>query len=143
MAIATLHETLISYALRKSALTLKMSELNDQKTLALGAQADQNSLLASGKHSIRDKYKKIFEEDPTLRAKYSDYTEIPEFEEEIEKLQAEFQDKIDELSAWETEIDTQITTCSAELKEIEAFEQSYKSMLQSNISNDFNYGLNS
>lgn len=143
MAIANLQETLISYALEKSRLALEISELSDEKSLAVAAQADQNSLLASGKHAIRDKFKKLYEEDPTLREKYLDYTKIPEFEEELERLQAEFQDKLDELAAWETNVDNQITTDSTELKEIEAYEESYKSMLQSNISNDFNYGLNS
>ena len=140
MAIANLHETLLSYTLRKNALNLELSELASQKTLAIRAQADDQSLLSAGKHSIRDYFKNLYETDPELHERYKDYTEIPEFEEEIDKIVAEYQAKLDELTAWETQIDAQITTDSAELEEINAYLESFKSMLQSNIQEDFNYG---
>ena len=143
MAITNLHETLISYTLEKSRLALEISELNDQKTNAVASQADMSTELSLGKTSIRTKYKKMYEENPELREKYLDYTQIPEFEEELEKLQADYKERVDELAAWETNIDNQIAIDNTKLKEIEAYEASYKSMLQSNISNDFNYGLNS
>ena len=50
---------------------------------------------------------------------------------------------MDELSTWETQLDAQITTASAELEEINAYTESMKSMLSSNIQEDFNYGLGS
>ena len=140
MAIANLHETLLSYTLRKNALNLELSELASQKTLAIRSQADDQSLLSSGKHSIRDYFKNLYETDPELHERYKDYTEIPEFEEEINKIVAEYQTKLDELTAWETQIDAQITTNSAELEEVNAYMESLKSMLQSNIQEDFNYG---
>ena len=142
MAIANLHETLLSYTLRKNALQLEMSELASQKTLAIRAQADDQSLLSAGKHSIRDYFKNLYETDPELHEKYKDYTQIPKFEEEINKIVAEYQTKLDELTAWETQIDSQITTDSTELEEINAYMESYKSMLQGNIQDDFKYGTN-
>ena len=72
---------------------------------------------------------------------YLDYTKIEDFEDQIDRITAEFQDQLDELTAWETAIDAQITTDSAELEEINAYIESYKSMLSTNIQNDFNYGL--
>ena len=57
-------------------------------------------------------------------------------------MSAEFQDQLDALTAWETEIDSQITTNSAELEEVNAYIESYKQMLTSNIQEDFNFGLN-
>ena len=54
-----------------------------------------------------------------------------------------YQDQFDELTAWETAIDAQITTDSAELQEVNAYMESMKTMLSSNIQEDFNYGLNS
>ena len=83
--------------------------------------------------------KKILE---TLQEQYTDYTEMPDFEAEIDKLTAKYQDQFDELTAWETAIDAQITTASAELEEVNAYMESIKSMLSSNIQEDFNYGLN-
>ena len=51
-----------------------------------------------------------------------------------------FQENLDDLTAWETAIDAHITTNSAELEEINAYIESYKSMLSTNIQEDFNYG---
>ncbi len=142
MATANLQETLISYTLRKNELNLEITQLQAQKSLATYAQADAHSVLSSEKHSIREYYKKLFEESPELQEKYHDYTEIAEFEEEIDKITANYQDQLDELTAWETIVDNEITTKSAELEEIMAYEESIKSMLSSNIQEDFNYGLN-
>ncbi len=142
MAIANLHETLLSYTLRKNQLNLEITQLQSQKTLATYSQADAQSLLSSQKHSVRDYFKNLYENDPELQAKYKDYTEIPDFEDEIDKYTAAYQDQLDELTAWETAIDAQITTDSAELEEINAYMESMKSMLSSNIQEDFNYGLN-
>ena len=147
MAIANLHETLLAYTLRKNALNLEISELQSQKTLAVRSQSDAQSLLSARKHEVRDYFKNYYktecENDPEFKERYLDYTKIPEFEEEIDKIVAEYQEKLDELTAWETNIDSQITTDSAEIEEITAYQESIKSMLQNNISEDFNYGLNS
>lgn len=142
MAIANLHETLQFYTLEKNRLNLEITVLQGQKTLGIASQADEQSLLSSGKHSVRDYFKNLYENDEELQAQYKDYTQIPDFEDEIDKLTAQYQDKLDELTAWETSIDSQITTDSAELEEVNAYRESIKSMLSSNIQEDFNYGLN-
>lgn len=143
MAIANLHETLLSYKLRKNQLNLDITNYQAQKNLAVYSQADVNSLMAHGKSAVRDYFKGIYEDDPALQEKYIDYTEMPEFEKEIDKLVAQFQDELDQLTAWETQLDAQITTASAELEEVKAYMESLKTMLTTNISEDFNYGLNS
>lgn len=142
MAVANLHETWITYKSRANQLQKEISEYQLQKNLATYSQADVQSLLSSEKHAIRDYFKGIYEEDPELQEKYIDYTKIPDFEDQINRITAEFQEKIDELTAWETIIDTQITTASAELEEVNAYMESIKSMLSSNIQEDFNFGLN-
>ena len=91
----------------------------------------------------KDYFKVLYEGDEELQEEYLDYTEIPDFEDEIDKLTAQYQDQFNELTAWETAIDSQITTDSAELEEVNAYMESMKSMLSSNIQEDFNYGLNS
>ena len=105
-------------------------------------QADAQSLKSAETNALRRHYKEIFEGDETLQEQYTDYTEMPDFEAEIDKLTAKYQDQFDELTAWETAIDAQITTASAELEEVNAYMESIKSMLSSNIQEDFNYGLN-
>ena len=142
MAIANLHETIQASILRRNQLNLELTELQNQKSLAIYQQADLQSLLSAEKHSVRDYFKSLYEGDETLQEEYLDYTEIPDFEEEIDRITARFQDQLDELTAWETVIDAQITTNSAELQEVEAYLSSYKEMVSSNISEDFNFGLN-
>ena len=44
-----------------------------------------------------------------------------------------------DMTAWETELENQITTLSTELTEINSYMDSYKSMLSNNIKNDYNY----
>ena len=92
--------------------------------------------------ALRNKYKDQFDADAALQEKYTDYTEMPDFEAELDKLTAKYHDEFDQLTAWETNIDTQITTNSAELEEVNAYMESIKSMLSSNIQEDFNYSLN-
>ena len=142
MAIANLHESIQASIRRKNEIQLRLTELQNQKSLAIYQQADVQSLLSSEKHSVRDYFKDLYEGDEELQEKYVDYTEIPDFEKEIDKITARFQDQLDELTAWETMIDAEITTNSTELEEIKAYLSSYKEMLSSNISEDFNFGLN-
>ena len=147
MAIANLHETLMSYKLRRNALNLEITQLQNQKSLATYSQADAQSLKNAQDRANRSYFKQIYEADQAdggahLYDDYKDHTEIPDFEEEVNKITASFQDQLDELTAWETQIDAQITADSAELEEVNAYLESLKSMLSSNIQEDFNYGLN-
>ena len=142
MAIANLHETLLSYKLRRNAINLEINQLSSQKTLATYSQADRNAIKAKEEQDVRNYFKALYDGDEDLQLQYKDYTQIPDFEEEIDKITAKYQDEMAELTAWETALDAQITTNSAELEEINAYMESIKSMLSSNIQEDFNYGLN-
>ncbi len=142
MAIANLHETWLTYKQRVNTLNLDISNLQTQKTLATYSQADLQSLLSSEKHSVRDYFKELWEGDKELHEKYLDYTKIPDFEEAIDKIVAQYQDQLDEMAAWETALDAQITTNDTEKAECEAYMESITQMLTSNIQEDFNFGLN-
>ena len=142
MAIANLNETLLFYKMERNRLNLEITQLQSQKSLGTYSQADIQSLKSAETRALRSKYKDEFDADAALQEKYKDYTEMPDFEAELDKLTAKFQDQFDELTAWETNIDAQITTDSAELEEVNAYMESLKSMLSSNIQEDFNYGLN-
>ena len=142
MAIANLHETLLMYTMRKNQLTLEIMELQSQKQLALSSTADTNNLLSSSQAELREFYKNLYNENEEYQCNYTDYTEIPDFEEAMARITAQYQDQLDELAEWETQLNAQITTKSAEMEEINAYEESIKAMLQSNIQEDFNYGLN-
>ncbi len=140
MAIANLHETIQFGILEKARLEADLLKFQTQKTLAVHSQADLQSLLSSEKHAVRDYFKGLYNTDAELQEAYGDYTEIPDFEEAIDKITAEFQEQLDELTAWETSLDTEITTASAELEELKAYQESWKTMLSSNIQDELNYG---
>ena len=142
MAIANLQEVILASIERKNQLQFEITSLQAQKNLATYSQADAQALLTSEKGAIRDFYKKLYESDESLQEAYTDYTDIPDFEEEIDKITAKFEQQLEELNAWETVIDAQITTNSAELEEINAYLESYRSMLSSNVQEDFDFGLN-
>lgn len=144
MAIANLHETLLAYTMRKNQLSLDIMGYQATKALAVAQTADTNSLLSAGKAEIRDYFKNLYRTDEEeYRAQgYKNYTEIPDFEEQIDMLTAQMQEELEELAAWEQQIDQQITVASAELEEIKAYEESMKTMLSSNIQEDFNFGIN-
>lgn len=142
MAVANLHETLLAYTMRKNQLDLENTQLLSQKTLIMRSQGDVQELQNARKNELRSEYKTLFEGDEELQVKYNDYTEIPDFETQMEAIEAEIQAQLEELTNWEVEIDAQITTNSTELEEINAYMDSIKSMLSSNVQEDFNYGLN-
>lgn len=141
MAIANLSEIIQASILRRNQLQFEVSELSTQKQLLALSQGDTNSALSSAKAALRDQYKEMFDTDPDLRDEFANYTEIPEFQEELDKLTARFQDELEQLAAQETAIDAQMTTNSAELTEINAYLQQYKQYMTSNIQEDFNFGL--
>ena len=141
MAIANLSEIIQSSILRRNQLQFEVSELSTQKQLLALSQGDTNSALSSAKSALREQFKEMFDTDSDLRCEYTDYTKIPEFQEELDKLTARFEDELEQLAAQETAIDGQITTNSTELTEINAYLQQYKQYMTSNIQEDFNFGL--
>ena len=70
---------------------------------------------------------------------YVDYTEIPEYTEEVEYIDCYYEAEVADMTAWESQLENQITTLSTELQEINSYMDSYKTMLSDNIKNDYNY----
>ena len=143
MAEANLQETLLTYTLRANYLQTEISNLQSQKSLLLYSQADIQDIKGQEEQAIREMYRAMYSDDPSIKEKYVDYTEIPDFEEAMDKIAAKYEEEMAQLTADETHIDDQITTNDTELAEINAYKESIKQMLQSNIQEDYNYGLNS
>lgn len=143
MAIANLNETLMAYKLRRNRLQLDITDYQSQKRLATNEQLDFMQLTQAQKAEQKNKWKAEFEAGKdTIYADVTAYTEIDEYQDAVDKIEAEYEIYNAELTAWETDLDNQITTADTELTEIEAYIESYEEMLSNNISNDFNYGLN-
>lgn len=142
MAIANLNETIMAYKLRRNSLNLEITNLHSQKRLATNEQLDFTQLTQARKAEQKNIWKAEYEAGKdTTYADIKSYEEIDEYEDAVDKIEAEFEMFQAELTAWETDLDAQIATADTELKEVEAYMESYESMLSNNISNDFNYGL--
>ena len=141
--IANLQETWNMLTLRASDLTFHMQSLQTQQLEMTASRGDEYDLKSCREAAVRNRFKAMFDTDPALQEQYSKYNDIPEFEEEINKIQAEFDKKIAELTYWETQLNNQITVDSTELEEINATKDSFKAMLSSNIQESFTYGYGS
>lgn len=144
MAIANLTETILSFKIRQNQLNLDITNLQGQKSLAVYAQSDCRTLEAAKKGEVRSKYAELWKEqelDTNYDDAYSDYTELPDYEDEIDRIVAQAQAQLDELTAWEQALTNEITVKSTELEEINAYLESYQAKLSANIQEDFAFGL--
>ncbi|MCM1264654.1 MAG: hypothetical protein NC200_00520 [Candidatus Gastranaerophilales bacterium] len=140
MAEATLNETLLSYVHRKNQINMQITQYQNSKTLAAAETADLAEWKTAKYSALRTECKNIFSVsymDSTYS--YVDYTEIPEYTEEVEYIDCFYEAEVADMTAWESQIENHITTLSTELNEINAFMDSFKTMLSDNIKNDFNY----
>ncbi len=145
MAVANLSEIIQSYILRRNAINLDLTNYSNQKTLSSAQTADLATWKNARRTAITTEYKNIFstqyKDDPKYT--YVDYSELPEYQDEIEYVESYYNAKVEDLTNWETILDNQITTINTELSEINSYIDSFKQMLSSNIKVDYNYGLNS
>lgn len=143
MAIASLNEVIQSYIQRRNAINVDLTNYSGQKTMGSMRQSDLAAWKNSRHNAIKLQYKGIFSANPSMyKEKYSyvDYTQLPEYQDEVMYVDSYYTAKLEDLTAWETELDNQITTMNVELNEINAYIDSFKSTLSNNIKNDYNYG---
>lgn len=141
MAVALLNEALLSYVHRKNQINVETVRLQNSKTLATSETSDLAEWKAAQYSTLRVQCKNIFETSYANndRYSYSDYTEIPEYTDEIEYIDSYYEAEVGDLNAWESQIDNQITMLSVELQEINAYTDSFKNFLKDNVSHDYNY----
>ena len=144
MAVASLNELIQSYIKRRNTINLDLSNYSNQKTLSTARTSDLAAWKNSRYTAIRAEYKNIFsttyKDDPNHT--YVDYSELPEYKDEIDYVDSYYEAKMEDLTAWETQLDNQITTINTELSEINSYIDSFKNMLSNNIKVDYNYGTN-
>src|SRR5574344_1397737 len=142
MAIASLREILQSYIKRRNSITLELTNYSSQKTLATAETSQLAEWKTSRYNALRTEYKKVFETDykgKSTGTTYVDYTQLPQYQDEISYVDSYYQSKEADLTSWETQLDAQITTENTELNEINAYVDSFKQTLSNNIKTDYNY----
>lgn len=145
MAVANLNEIIQSYIMRRNSINLDLTNFSTQKTIATAETSDLAGWKASRNVAIRAEYKNIFSTYYKDNDSYTyvDYSQLPEYQDEISYVESYYETKMEDLTAWETQLDNQITTINTELSEINSYIDSFKQMLSNNIKNDYNYGTNS
>lgn len=144
MAVASLNELIQSYIMRRNSINLDLTNYSSQKTLATAQTSDLAGWKNSRYNVLRSEYKNIFSTTYKDNDKYTyvDYSELPEYQDEVSYVDSYYEAKVEDLTAWETQLDNQITTINTELSEINSYIDSFKQMLSSNIKVDYNYGTN-
>lgn len=140
MAEATLNETLLSYVARRNQINLQVTQFQNTKTTVSAETADLAEWKNNRYSALRTECKNIFStkyQDSTYT--YVDYTQIPEYTEEITYIDCFYDAETEDLTTWEGSIDNQLTTLSVELQEINSYMDSFKNMLNENIKSDYNY----
>lgn len=141
MAIASLSEIIQSYIMRRNNISVDLTNYSSQKTLATAETSELAGWKNSRNSNLRVEYKKIFEETYKGSSTFVDYTELQEYKDQVQYVDSYYDAKTEDLTNWETQLDAQITTVNTELSEINAYIDSFKQTLSSNIKTDFNYGL--
>ena len=149
MAEANLQLSIQSYIIRRNEINNLLSDLADQKMLISYQQMRNTTKANAMKSALRQQWDKKWNEEFDMASdqdafmeKYGDYSAMEGYKTALESMNAELARLEEELTAKENHIDNQVTTNSTELSEIAAYMDSYKSMMKSNISSDFKYGLN-
>lgn len=140
MAEAILNETLLSYVHRRNQINTMITQYQNSRTLAVSEAADLAAWKTAKYQNLRAECKNIFSvsyKDSTFS--YVDYTQIPEYQEEVEYIDCYYEAEAEAMHTWETNLENQITQLSVELQEINAYMDSYKTMLSDNIKRDYNY----
>src|SRR5574344_1386518 len=138
MAIASLSEIIQSYIMRRNSINVDLTNYSTQKTLATSETSELAGWKNSRYNNLRTEYKKIFEETYKGSSSFVDYTELQDYKDEIQYVDSYYDAKTEDLTNWETQLDAQITTMNTELSEINAYIDSFKQTLSSNIKTDFN-----
>ena len=144
MAVASLNEIIQSYIRRRNMINLDLTNYSNQKTLSTSQTADLAGWKNTRYQAIRSEYKNIFSMSYKNNEKYTyvDYSELPEYQDEISYVDSYYEARMEDLTVWETQLDNQITTINTELSEINSYIDSFKQMVSSNIKVDYNYGTN-
>ncbi|MBQ6515649.1 hypothetical protein IJI31_00560 [bacterium] len=148
MAESNLQLCIQSYIIRRNEINNLLSDLADQKMLISYQQLRNTTKANAAKSALRQQWSEKWNEQfdrasdqDAFMEKYGDYSAMEGYKTSLESLNAELAKLEEELTAKENHIDNQVTTNSTELTEVNAYMESYKSMLKSNIGNDFKYGL--
>lgn len=125
MAISNIQETLLMYTKQKSMINEKLAQVQFNMM-----NASRKSAELQQKYNEKQQYY-YFEYHDDSPDEYTAVMEILENEHEYE---------LQNLNAWEEQLEMDKNNYETRLNEITTFESSWTKLLQTNIKNDFTYG---
>ena len=127
MSISNLQETLLMYTREKSRLNLRFNDIQ----FNISSAARKNMLLQQQYNSKMSEYYNMYASESI----YSD-----EYERLCQDLEIEYEFNIKNIDSWEEQLQLDKELIEVKLNQIAANENSFRSLLKSNIKNDFSYG---
>ena len=127
MAIENYQEKLLFYTQQKSQISMKLSDIQMKQLSASKSTATKQQEYNAKLSAL------YYDED------YGYGTD--EYSEMLLQLQNEHEFEMANLNSWESQLDIEKENLENQLNEIQSYETTWQKILQSNIKNDFSYGL--
>jgi len=129
MAIAGVQQTLLLYTMQKADLTAQLASIMNKLTLASSQQLE------------------LMQKTTEKKAYYADYisqnpqaVDTTEYQALITGVEDDYELQLAEINNWEKQLEQQQNSLETQLKVVTSYEESWNSVLKSNIKKDFTYG---
>lgn len=129
MAIAGVQNTLLLYTMEKADLTTQLTSIMNKLTLASSKQLG----LMQKTTEKKAYYANYIEQNPQA-------ADTTEYQATIEAVEDDYELQLAEINNWEKQLETQQNSIETKLKVVTSYEESWNSVLKSNIKKDFTYG---
>lgn len=123
MSFSGIQATVNFYSIQEANLTNELTDIMSSITLASRQMFDVCNETTSKKDEIRGQYD----------------TSDPEYDIEMSKVKDEYELTLAEITAWESELETQKETKETEIQATSSFLDSFKSALKENVQKDMKY----
>ena len=144
MAFVGKFDQLLFVQERLSQISLDVAKASSAETDAIANQKEVQRLKGCEERELREAYRAEYEDNiEEYDGKYSDYTELPDFENELQSISAIFDDQLEVYAYWENVNHTEVITSTAEQQRLKLDEERLQQELSSDIQNDMNYGSGS
>lgn len=128
MSYSSVLATVNLYTAEADDLTYQLGAITMQITKASG----KISALATNATNQKAAIKAEADEDP-------DYADSVEYKQDLQDVQDDYNMKLEEINAWEKELEMKKTNMETQIQAIKSYKDSYTSVLKENVKNDSNF----
>lgn len=124
MAFVGIQGTIDFYIMQESDLTNQLTDI----MMSITRASKETSSLAIETNNKKEDVKNEYQ------------VGTDDYKEEMKNVEDEYEYKLAEITAWESELETQKNELETTLKSTTSYKESFQSALKSNVQNDFKYG---